>query len=109
MRSAKKSGAKSAPPAGRPLAELSDVVKVKKEPASAEVIAAKSSEVISKSYRVRELPPPPVVTPPVFEVPNASELIDEATLPDGISAPGENDPEPPIELDTLNIRTKGTW
>ena len=108
-RAVAKPAAKAAPPAGRSLDELSDEVKEKQQAASAEVIAARSSAVIAKSYRVRELPPPPVITPPVVAVPTASELIDEAAFPDGISAPEEKDPEPPIELDVLNIRPKGTW
>jgi hypothetical protein len=74
--------------------------------ASAEVIPAKSSEVIAKSYRVRELPPPPVVTQPVADAPQAGELLDEAGRAVGLL---EKEPAPPIELDALDIRTKSTW
>ncbi len=77
--------------------------------ASADVIPGKSSAVIAKSFRVRELPPPPVVTPPVADAPQASELIDEATLVGGVGAGFEKEPEPPIELDVLNIRANGAW
>jgi hypothetical protein len=91
------------------LDESPDKAKAEKPAPSAEVIPAKSSEVISKSYRVRELPPPPVITPPVADAPKAGELLNEAGLAVGVGTTEDNEPEPPIELDVLNIRTKGTW
>jgi hypothetical protein len=86
-----------------------DDVKAKNPLASAEVIPGKSSEVIAKSYRVRELPPPPVVTQPVAEAPQADELLDEAGRAVGVGVLEERELEPSIELDALDIRTKGTW
>ena len=64
---------------------------------------------ISKSYRVRELPPPPVVAPPRADHAETDDAQHHDTLPDGLAAPPEKPPEPPIELDALQIRTPGRW
>ncbi len=77
------------------------------EPAAKdEVVRLKSSRVISKSYRVLELPPPPVIVPPR---PDRAETDDghRDTLPEGLTAPPERPPEPSIELGALQIRTPG--
>jgi len=68
-----------------------------------------SSLVISKSYRVRELPPPPVVAPPQSGRAETDDRQPHDTLPDGLAPPPEKHPEPPIELDALQIRTPGRW
>jgi len=72
-----------------------------------------SSPVISKSYRVLELPPPPVVVPPQPDYAESDDSQPHDTLPDGLVAPPESPAEqpvePPIELDALQIRTSGRW
>jgi hypothetical protein len=68
----------------------------------------KSSLVISKSYRVRELPPPPVVVPPQPSG-SADDGVPHDTLPEGLTAAPEKPPEPPIELDVLQIRMAGRF
>jgi hypothetical protein len=64
----------------------------------------KSSPVISKSYRVVELPPPPIVITPAADEAETDEAERHDTLPDGLAAPPEGPPEPAIELDALQIR-----
>ena len=66
-----------------------------------------SSLVISKSYRVRELPPPPVVVTPQSDRAETDDRQPHDTLPDGLAPPPEKHPEPPIELDALQIRAPG--
>jgi len=68
-----------------------------------------SSPVISKSYRVRELPPPPVVVPPQPYRAESDAAPSDDTLPDGLRAPPEQLAAPPIELDALQIRTLRPW
>ena len=66
----------------------------------------KSSPVISKSYRVVELPPPPIVITPAADEAETDEAERHDTLPDGLAAPPEGPPEPAIELDALQIRAR---
>ena len=77
--------------------------------ANSEVVQPKSSLVISKSYRVRELPPPPIVAPPGTDRAESHDGQPRDTLPDGLAAPPEVPRQPPIELDALQIRTPGRW
>jgi hypothetical protein len=96
-------------PVAKPPAKAPPVAKrLDTPPASAAVIPGKSSAVIAKSYRVRELPPPPVITPPVVNAPQAGELLDDirkgdspifadtkiGTVPE--YAPEAKEPEPSI-------------
>ncbi len=70
----------------------------------------KSSAVIpAKSYRVRELPPPPVIEPPQADRTETDEVRNRDTLPDVLSAPPERTVEAAIELDALQIRTPTQW
>ena len=56
------------------------------EPAAKdEVVRPKSSPVISKSYRVRELPPPPIVAPPKADRGETNDAPHHDTLPDGLA------------------------
>ena len=70
----------------------------------------KSSLVISKTYRVRELPPPPVVAPPKID---GQEAEARDILPDGLMVSPKSPPqvpaEPPIELAELQIRPAQSW
>ena len=73
-----------------------------------EAARAKSLPVISKSYRVRELPPPPVVAPPEADhVEEGSQHRD--TMPDGLAMLAEKPPESPVELGALQIGSPGAW
>jgi hypothetical protein len=69
----------------------------------------KSSEVISKSYRVVELPPPPVIAPPIpiHEQPDNEPPQDR--LPDNLVALPEHRAAEPTELGALQIRESPLW
>ena len=70
----------------------------------------KSSPVIStKSYRVRELPPPPIIEPPRADRTEADDVPHHDTMPEGLSAPPEKPQGPAIELDALQIRAPERW
>ncbi len=83
--------------------------KLKKQIPIARPLEPKSAVVVSKSYRVVELPPPPVVEPPVADEAKAVDAKPHDTLPDGLAAPAERPPETPIELDALQIRAPQRW
>ncbi len=74
-----------------------------------EAARPESSAVIYKSYRVLELPPPPVDAPPRANKAEPSEASRHDTLPDDLAAPAETRLQTPIELDALQIRTHGQW
>jgi len=78
-----------------------------------ETARPKSSPVISKSYRVVELPPPPVIAPPLSAYSEVDDSQPHDTLPDGLlpslEEPAEKSLEPPIELDALHIQMPGRW
>jgi hypothetical protein len=80
------------------------------EPPAEEAEAArpKSSPVISKSYRVRELPPPPVIAPPGADQAETGDAQHHDTLPEGFAAQAEEPAELSIELDALQIRAAGS-
>lgn len=87
-----------------------------KQPAERDEAAeAKSSPAIPKSYRVLELPPPPVITPPPIVAPPGTDYaatdpgLHRDTLPDGLAGSAEGPPESPIELDVFQIRTPSRW
>ena len=96
-------------PPGRPIPVA------KRLEANDETPGAKSSLVISRCYRVRELPPPPIIGPPRPDLAKAADERPQGAhpqdagpqdiLPDGLVAP----PEPPMELDALQIRPVGRW
>lgn len=84
------------------------------EPAAKDEVAQpKSSPVISKSYRVLELPPPPIIVPLLSDYSEADDSQPHDTLPDGLLAPSEElaekPLEPPIELGALQIEMPGRW
>ena len=86
------------------------VAKRLEPPAKGEAARPKSSPVISKSYRVLELPPPPVIVmPPPLDGVEADDAQHHDTLPDGLETLPEKPPQPPIELDALQIRASGRW
>ena len=64
---------------------------------------AKSSLVISKSYRVVELPPPPVVAPPPVDQADDNDAPRHDRLPDALASLPERERQAPIELDALQI------
>jgi hypothetical protein len=77
--------------------------------AKSEAAQSKSSRVISKSYRVRELPPPPIIAPPATDRAGKDDSRPCDTLPDGLTAPPNKPPEAAVDLDALHIRSPGRW
>ena len=105
--------AKGSIPVAKRLEPPTEEAAAKKPDAKDEVSPLKSSLVISKSYRVLELPPPPIVVLPRADHAATDDAQPCDTLPEGLAAPPEElpekPPEPPIELDVLQIRTSGRW
>ena len=80
-------------------------------PATDEAAPPKSSPVISKSYRVLELPPPPpIVAPPEADLRKATMRSITTRCPTASRRRRKSHAaEPPIELDALQIRTPERW
>jgi hypothetical protein len=85
-------------PAARPIPVAKRLEATEKESAP-----PKASPAAPKSYRVRELPPPPVVVSPESPGADAVDGPPHDTLPDVLSTPPEKLPEEPIPLDALQI------